>query len=115
MGPYLAFPYTGVPEGCEPKVFYTDCERVLSKLSLLPSIRLLPWVTDIRLLPWVTDITERHSPTNPQSILSKLSAAKELMAEVMAREKKKQAEREAEKAAKAEKAAETSKAAEGTA
>ena len=40
-----------------------------------------------------------------QGVLSKLSAAKDLMNEMYAREKKKAAEREAEKKAKAEKEA----------
>lgn len=40
----------------------------------------------------------------PQNVLSKLSASKELMKEILAREQKKQAEREADKAARAEKA-----------
>ncbi len=42
-----------------------------------------------------------------QGVLSKLSAAKELMNEMYEREKKKAAEREAEKAAKIEKEAQT--------
>ena len=41
-----------------------------------------------------------------QGVLSKLSAAKELMGEIMAREKRKQAEREAAKKADAEPAKE---------
>eukprot|EP00798_Chlamydomonas_sp_ICE-L_P018201 gene18201-24643_t len=45
-----------------------------------------------------------------KGILSKLSAAKELMAEFLVREKRKQAERDAEKAAKASKSTEEKKA-----
>ncbi len=44
-----------------------------------------------------------------KGILSKLNAAKELMKEFIAREKKKQAEREAEKTAKAAAASESEK------
>ena len=51
---------------------------------------------------WENHTSYAHMVACMQGILSKLSAAKELLAELASREKKKMAEREAEKKAMAE-------------